>query len=690
MINFKRKLLSLLLSAALVLALLPVVTLPAKAAGFDHEYNINSGSVTIRTAGNYRIYGTGTPVSNNILIDRNVSGIVSITLDNVSIDMTALGSGSMDAFGMLCLTNTNVRLTLVGTNTIKGGGAGCAAITVRSSSTLTFTEQSTGSLTAIGGDAAGLSGAGIGAGSYMSNPDHGTIIINGGTITATGGTNSAGIGGSLYYNAFSGAGYATNSSSGNIIINGGTVTATGGTYGAGIGSGGGYLPSDGDSGTVIITGGTVTATGGNGAADGSILGGAGIGGGSAGSCGSVFISGGTVTASGGRGSAGIGGGALSTATDCASPGLVQISGGTVTANGSDGGAGIGGGLYTAGGMVTISGGVVIASGSTDSWGYGGAGIGSGGGCDNYGGMNGGSVKVTGGMVTATGGRRAAGIGGGGNKETTTTTNLGGYAGLLLFRGAYGGDVTISGGTVIADGGIGGVGIGGGRNASNETVGDGVQYISGGSVNASIPAVVYSSEASAVPLYKTVVTGLPAGAAVTYSANGGASASCIADGTGNLYLWLPESAGTSLDITAGSAAYTASGAVSSTVENTFTASEVVYTSSGGGAYSLAAVASSAYNTGAAAGNLPTMTVKAGVTGFKYFEVSIRALAGHTGTETAVFVLTRGGQQIALNAATADFDIAGSAKAGFNVKAGDVITVYLVDSLSNDGGTSPTVL
>ena len=68
----------------------------------------------------------------------------------------------------------------------------------------------------------------------------------------------------------------------------------------------------------------------------------------------------------------------------------------------------------------------------------------------------------------------------------------------------------------------------------------------------------------------------------------------------------------------------------------------------------------------------------------------ALTGHTGTETAVFVLTRGDQQIAINATTADFDTVGTAKAGFNVKAGDVVTVYIVDSLTNGSGTSPTVL
>ena len=85
----------------------------------------------------------------------------------------------------------------------------------------------------------------------------GNIVINGGTITATGSNGGAGIGGS-------------------VTINGGTITANGSDGGAGIG------------GSVTINGGTVNATGGNG--------GAGIGG-------SVTINGGTVTAQAGGSSA---------------------------------------------------------------------------------------------------------------------------------------------------------------------------------------------------------------------------------------------------------------------------------------------------------------------------------------------------------------------------------------------------
>ena len=106
-----------------------------------------------------------------------------------------------------------------------------------------------------------------------------------GVLTAKDKTeNEAGIGGGYWENA------------GTITINSGKVTATGGSFAAGIG-GGHVCPA----GTVIIIGGIVTATGGNEEA--------GIGGGKYGSGGSVTISGGNVTATGGKyGAAGIGAG----------------------------------------------------------------------------------------------------------------------------------------------------------------------------------------------------------------------------------------------------------------------------------------------------------------------------------------------------------------------------------------------
>ena len=141
---------------------------------------------------------------------------------------------------------------------------------------------------------------------------------------------------------FAGIGHGINGAGGTIIINGGAVTVTGGIEGAGIG--GGYK---GRGGTVTINGGAVTVTGGSGSSTGR-RGGAGIGGGYKGDGGTVTINGGAVTATGSDGGAGIGGG-----WDGAG-GNITISGGKVTATGSNNGAGIGGGAGGAGGTLDLS------------------------------------------------------------------------------------------------------------------------------------------------------------------------------------------------------------------------------------------------------------------------------------------------------------------------------------------------
>ena len=104
-----------------------------------------------------------------------------------------------------------------------------------------LTIEGTGSLIAEGSEW-GVSGIGAKA--------LGTIVINGGIISAKGDSNGAGIGGN---NMCSG---------GTIIINGGKVVAQGGQGGAGIGGG-----SAGECGTIIINGGRVGALSGNGTTD---------------------------------------------------------------------------------------------------------------------------------------------------------------------------------------------------------------------------------------------------------------------------------------------------------------------------------------------------------------------------------------------------------------------------------------
>ena len=89
-------------------------------------------------------------------------------------------------------------------------------------------------------------GAGIGGGDGISSTakNCGNIVIQGGVITATGGSNSAGIGSGGY------------GSCGDITISGGTVTATGGEMSAAIGSGYGSA----SCGKITITDGVTSVT----------------------------------------------------------------------------------------------------------------------------------------------------------------------------------------------------------------------------------------------------------------------------------------------------------------------------------------------------------------------------------------------------------------------------------------------
>lgn len=139
-------------------------------------------------------------------------------------------------------------------------------------------------------EAIGQWNVGIGGRDIIGYYDGGTVIINGGIVTATGGSpgtfGGAGIGG------VGTVGTSGGGNGGTITINGGTVTAKGGSFAAGIGGGGtAGNSSGGNGGTIDINGGTITATGGDYAA--------GIGGGGGGNGGTLKITGGTVKAIGG-------------------------------------------------------------------------------------------------------------------------------------------------------------------------------------------------------------------------------------------------------------------------------------------------------------------------------------------------------------------------------------------------------
>ena len=191
-----------------------------------------------------------------------------ITIDNVTVDLTikgvtiqsgGAGARGWDLAGIYLKGNARLNLTIEGDNTLLGLEHG-AGIEVEKGATLVITEQSNGSLKAVGG---AYGAAGIGGNADAVSYFHGALETK----------------------DFDGTKYGT----GTIIIKGGTIAAEGGVYwvsgvtdyqgGAGIGTG-----SYGIGGTIKILGGTITAEGGRQT-------GAGIGGGTGGGVDTIVIGG---------------------------------------------------------------------------------------------------------------------------------------------------------------------------------------------------------------------------------------------------------------------------------------------------------------------------------------------------------------------------------------------------------------
>ena len=191
-----------------------------------------------------------------------------ITIDNVTVDLTIKdvtiqsggdGARGWDLAGIYLKGNAQLNLTLEGDNTLLGLEHG-AGIEVEKGATLVITENSNGSLRAVGGayGAAGI-GGNADAVSYfhgaLETKDFdgtkygtGTIIIKGGTIAAEGGVYW--VSGVTDYQGGAGIGTGTYGIGGTIKILGGRITATGGkNTGAGIGGGTG-----GGVDTIVIDG----------------------------------------------------------------------------------------------------------------------------------------------------------------------------------------------------------------------------------------------------------------------------------------------------------------------------------------------------------------------------------------------------------------------------------------------------
>ena len=382
----KRKLLSLAMIAALCLTMLPTAGWAADAPVEYIDFDENGVQITEpRSCDQYSLV-TKNDTAWNDSGENDGWYVVNGTVEIGSAGDDSAEDGSSDVDVQRVTVSGDVHLILANDAklTVNGG------ISVNAGNSLTVyaqpaeNDKTTGSLTVENVEEGN---AGIG-GDVQQSGD--TITINGGEITATGGTSGSGIG-SL------GAG-------GTIEINGGDITATGGNLGAGIGGG------DNDSGgEITINGGDKIIGTGNG-------GGAGIGGGNYGAGGMIEINGGNITANGqgsssACGGAGIGGGSQQ------SGGTITIHGGEIVATGYSGSAGIGSGFAASIGSATvinIDGGIVTATCSDDAIEIlGGAGIGGGGAANS-------SVAITisGGTVTATGGKGADGIGNGGGKSSS--------------------------------------------------------------------------------------------------------------------------------------------------------------------------------------------------------------------------------------------------------------------------------
>ena len=193
---------------------------------------------------------------NTITVINNIADkVLNLTLKDVKIDVSDTGDQyDWDQKGKAALSvqgKGNVEIELDGDNELKSGTQS-AGLEKTSTGTLTLKDDNNeaGSLTATGG----FNSAGIGGG-YLG--DGKNITITGGTVTATGGSSGSGE---------------------NITINDGKVTATGGSYAAGIGGG-----ENGNGEDITINGGKVNASG--------AYGGAGIGGGVNGIGSKVTVSG---------------------------------------------------------------------------------------------------------------------------------------------------------------------------------------------------------------------------------------------------------------------------------------------------------------------------------------------------------------------------------------------------------------
>ena len=669
--------------------------------------------------------GSSSSTSNRIMVNGGTgSNPLNITLSGVNIDMSSSGGC---AFELQSTSKVNLTLADGTENTLVSGGI-YAGLSVPTNAAVII--DGTGTLNVTGGtNAAGIGGNGGENGTDGSDGSRGTtggsggscgeITINGGTIDATGriGGGSGGKGGNGSYSA----GTVGTAAKGGNGGDGGTLTITGGiiqtdTIGGGDGGSGGSGSwssganggNGGDSGTITIRGGTVT-TNGN------------IGGGDGGDGAKGGISMGSACYSGDGGT----GGDLGTVT--ITGGTIEVNGNLAGGNGGDGANGVSFGAGASAGGDGGTGGdgaTVIITGSTmkvtGNIGGGNGGSGGDGGTDGSGYQasdgsdgsdgSGGSNQITGGSLSIGGAIAQAPTNGSGTNVYLTTVTLHGattkipvYSLTTDAAYEYGvEDVTTDTGGKLYIWLPDGTEI----TCAATTAGE----YTGSVTTTANTAASYGTLSKAAETIKPTVIGVtPSGGGIPLSGDIEITFSEVMD-TGTTGVISVNGGGV---VTGGAwsnynKTYTLSYSVSSnyqaytihisgfadisgnTMEPDDTHSFTTVVKCGNGAYVLESDGDSAYTGSYTDGGLLQMTVNSGQTGFTYFSVKISVDAGHTGNEVCVFVHIRKGVQISMNATMADFDTVNSAYAAFNVKAGDVVEVYIVDVLSNAADTTPAVL
>ena len=204
-----RRVLSFLLTLAMVVGLMPGMIMTAYAA----EATALTAEMTTWKNGDYVVPAGGLTIASHI----TVNGTVNLTLTK----------GATLTANMGITLSDGATLNVSGTGTMAVNGSnGNANSTVAGTGTLVL---KSGMLTAKGGNGQGIEDrqweqTGANGGTAIN----GSVIMNGGTLTATGG-NGGSVGGSCY-KCKGGNGDAA--ISGNLTVNGGTMTATNGTAGS--------------------------------------------------------------------------------------------------------------------------------------------------------------------------------------------------------------------------------------------------------------------------------------------------------------------------------------------------------------------------------------------------------------------------------------------------------------------------